>query len=96
MKKNLGKSWWASNLSMLKPNQDSNFQDHKSNKKYFLLQKGPLGAENRTEYQWSLLIPMSGLGLVILQPGQFLDQNPLNPLNPVNIFVFDGTITKPI
>ena len=39
---------------------------------------------------------MSGLGLVILQPGQFLDQNPLNPLNPVNIFVFDGTITKPI
>ena len=55
-----------------------------------------MGAENRSEYQWSLLIPMSGLGLVILQPRQFLDQNPLNPLNPVNIFVFDGTITKPI
>ena len=55
-----------------------------------------MGAENRSEYQWSLLIPMSGLGLVILQPRQFLDQNPLNPLNPVNIFVFDGTTTKPI
>ena len=32
----------------------------------------------------------------VIPRGQIPGQNPLNPLNPVNIFVFDGTITKPI